>query len=201
MGLRETKKQQTRRAIADAALPLFLERGFDRVTVAEVARHVGVSAQTVFNYFPTKEDLFFDRQAEVEGELAAIVRDRQPGRCPVEAVRDQLVEALERDRSEFPTSDLGLRFWQVLQDSPALRAREREIAEGVELALAAELEKEGTVPVPAVLAGAIAGIHRAVQRELRRRVMAGEDGAQVRRELVTVARTAFDTLCHGLHGA
>lgn len=201
MGLRETKKQQTRQAIADAALPLFLEHGFDQVTVAEVARRAGVSGQTVFNYFPTKEDLFFDRQAEVEDALASLVRDREPGTCPVEAIRDDVLTALEQGRSEFPDADDALRFWQVIQDSPALRAREREIAERAEIALAATLEAQAATPAPALLAGAIAGLHRAVQRELRHRIMAGERGTRSRADTMRAIRTAFDSLCHGLHEA
>ncbi|MEU6349286.1 TetR/AcrR family transcriptional regulator [Streptomyces sp. NPDC047072] len=200
MGLRETKKQQTRQAIADAALPLFLECGFDQVSVAEVARIVGVSGQTVFNYFPAKEDLFFDRQAEAEDQLAMIVRDREEGSCPVEAIRDYVLDQLEQRYSETSTLHEMLRLWRVIQQSPTLRAREREMAENTEIALAAELQKEGSVPSPLLLAGGIAGIHRAVQRELRRRLLAGEPGPPPPcRDLPEFTRAAFDTLCHGLH--
>jgi AcrR family transcriptional regulator len=64
VGLRESKKLETRREIADTAMRLFVERGFDHVTVAEVAAAARVSVKTVFNYFPTKEDLFFDELPE-----------------------------------------------------------------------------------------------------------------------------------------
>jgi len=198
MGLRETKKQQTRRAIADAALPLFLEHGFDQVTVTEVARRVGLSGQTVFNYFPTKEDLFFDLRAEAEDELARVVRERQPAGCPVEAVRDHLLEAIATLSRSTPDRAMQLQFWQTIAASPALRAREREIGERAEAALAAELE-ETDIPAPVLLAGAIAGLRRAVQRELRRRITAGEPETSVRRNLAEPTRTAFDMLCHGLH--
>ena len=199
MGLRETKKQQTRRAIADAALPLFLEHGFDQVTVTEVARRVGVSGQTVFNYFPTKEDLFFDLQAEAEDELARVVRERPPAGCPVEAVRDHLLEAIDTLSRSTPERTVQLQFWQAIAASPALRAREREIGERAEAVLAAELQEEPDIPAPVLLAGAIAGLRRAVQRELRRRVTAGESETSVRRNLAEPTRTAFDLLCHGLH--
>ena len=63
MGLRELKKEQTRQLIADTAWRLFADRGFDRVTVAEIAREAQVAEATVFNYFPTKEDLFYWRSA------------------------------------------------------------------------------------------------------------------------------------------
>ena len=68
-GLRERKKQQTRQLIAETARRLFGERGFERVTVAEIARAAEVSEQTVFNYFPTKEDLVYWRLQSFEDEL------------------------------------------------------------------------------------------------------------------------------------
>ncbi|MFE7462788.1 TetR/AcrR family transcriptional regulator [Streptomyces sp. NPDC057499] len=212
MGLRETKKQQTRTAIADAALGLFLEHGFDRVTVAEVARRAGVSTNTAFNYFPAKEDLFFDRQAEAEEHLAALVRDRAPDACPVEAVRDGLLAALRANEPMLGLHPGAVRFWQVILDSPALRAREREIGERAEAALAVALAEhppaaaeEGTGGadplLPTLLAGAVAGTHRAVLREIRRRVMSGEPAARVRDTIAPAASRAFDRLCHGLHVA
>ncbi|MFF0387964.1 TetR/AcrR family transcriptional regulator [Kitasatospora sp. NPDC004615] len=188
MGLRETKKQQTRTAIADAALPLFLERGFDQVTVAEIARHVGVSTNTVFNYFATKEDLFFDRQHEVEQQLATVVRERPPGTCPVAALRDDLRTAIGR-------ADLtpgSATFHRTIEASPALRAREREIADRAETALAAALPPS---PTAFLLAGALIGAHRATHRELRHRLLAGHPPHTIATDLAAAVTTAFDALC------
>src|SRR2546421_9384380 len=78
-GLRERKKQQTRQLIADTARRLFAERSFDAVTVAEVARAADVSEATVFNYFPTKEDLFYSGLESFEEELLAAIRERKTG--------------------------------------------------------------------------------------------------------------------------
>lgn len=207
VGLRETKKQRTRTAIADAALVLFMEHGFDRVTVADVARQAGVSTNTVFNYFSTKEDLFFDRQAEAEGRLAALVRDRAPGTCPVEVVRDDLLAALRQNEPMLGLHPGALGFWRVIHDSPALRAREREIGEHAEAALAEALAEHppatasgnADLPIPALLAGAITGTHRAALREIQRGIMSGESPARVRDAVAPAAAQAFDRLCHGLH--
>ena len=78
-GLRERKKQQTRQSIAHAARRLFLERGFEAVTVDEVAREADVSRKTVFNYFPTKEDLFYSRMELFQEQLLDAIRTRTPG--------------------------------------------------------------------------------------------------------------------------
>ena len=78
-GLRERKKRETRARIADTALRLFKERGFDQTTVADVAAAADVSVKTVFNYYPAKEDLFFDRADEIEQIWLDAVADRRPG--------------------------------------------------------------------------------------------------------------------------
>src|SRR3954471_21906555 len=87
LGLRERKKQQTRLAISAVATRLFIERGFEAVTVAEVAAAAGVSVNTVFNYFATKEELFFDRGPEVTEAPSEVVRARRRGESAVAALR------------------------------------------------------------------------------------------------------------------
>src|SRR5215216_5972420 len=85
LGLRERKKQRTRELIAATAHRLFRERGFDAVSVAEVAREAEVAEKTVFNYFPTKEDLFYSRLESFETELLAAIREREPGETALAA--------------------------------------------------------------------------------------------------------------------
>src|SRR2546429_57443 len=86
-GLRERKKQQTRQQIFDAASRLFEAKGFDRVSVAEIARAADVSEVTVFNYFPTKEDLFYGGMEFFEEQLIESVRSRPKGEPAVKAFR------------------------------------------------------------------------------------------------------------------
>src|SRR5439155_13055757 len=126
-------KLATRRLIADVASGLFIQRGFDNVTVAEIAEAVGVSKMTVFNYFPRKEDLFLDRHADRLREIEQAIRERQPGESVLAALRRYHQELLA---AGHPLSGAveGVRgFWSIVQASPALTTRayeqEREIQE------------------------------------------------------------------------
>jgi AcrR family transcriptional regulator len=177
VALRETKKAATRAAIADAALGLFLARGFDRVTVAEVADAAGVSVNTAFNYFPTKEDLFFDRQDAVIDRLAAAVRERRPGEGAVAALRRLLVAELDAGEPTLGLDPGAPAFWRVVEASPALQARLLRLQERAQAALAEAL---GGGPLARLAAALLAGIDSAVHGEIRRRILAGDDPARVR---------------------
>jgi AcrR family transcriptional regulator len=196
VGLREEKKLRTRAALADAALALFTERGFEQVTVAEVAAAAGVSVNTAFNYFPTKEDMFFDRQAEVEGRLAGWVRGRMRGRSPGLAVRDGLLTALAEGDPTLGLTPEAEVFWRTVDESPSLRARARVIAERSEAALAEALAEEAAPgdPLPRLMAGALAGTFRAVVAEIRHKLAAGEEVAAIRVEMTAAAQRMFDAL-------
>src|SRR5262249_16110132 len=122
VGLRELKKRHTREQIAEKAFGLFAARGFDRVTVHEVAQAAGVSEKTVFNYFPTKEDLFFDEVAEREASLVEEIRTREPGESVLAALqRKQLADCNRMCSPGFAV------FARIIDDSPALRAKELEV--------------------------------------------------------------------------
>src|SRR5436853_7837784 len=87
-GLRELKKARTFRHIADTAARLFAERGYENVAVTDVAREAEVAEQTVYNYFPTKEQLVTDRDQLVQERLSDLIRSRPPGITAAAAVRD-----------------------------------------------------------------------------------------------------------------
>ncbi len=199
-GLRERKKRETRQQISDTATALFLERGFDDVTVGEVADAAGVSPKTVFNYFPRKEDLFLDRFPDALEEVARVVRERPPGVHPVDALRDYLLWLLAEgdplggyvDRPTF------IRFWEVVRDSPALKARVREFVEELEEVVAgAFAEASGTDPEdPAnrLAAAWTAAAYRTVYTTGVRRAAAGQGGEELRAELARLAARAFHSL-------
>jgi AcrR family transcriptional regulator len=198
MGLRERKKWQTRKLISDVASGLFVLRGFDNVTVAEVAEAAGVSAKTVFNYFPKKEDLFLDRFPEAVELITAAVRQRPEGETPQAALRRLFLGLLEQ---RHPLGGIGpgyQRFWQVVLDSPALRARARELAEELENVLAGLLAEAAASapddPRPRVAAALVMAAYRGAYLTGARRIIAGEPAQDVRRDHITLVNRSFDAL-------
>jgi AcrR family transcriptional regulator len=206
-GLRERKKQQTRQLIADTARRLFAERGFEGVTVAEVARRADVSEATVFNYFPTKEDLFYSGLEEFEEKLLAAVRDRKPGMSVLAAFRDfMLVERGVFDMKAAGGDDEATErvrtITRVITESPALLARERQVFAEYSSSLAALIAEEtgaatGDV-LPAATANALIGVHRSLIDYVRGRTMAGARASQISRGVRAQAKKAFAQLEEGL---
>jgi AcrR family transcriptional regulator len=140
-GLRQRKKERTRQAITDGAMRLFLEYGFDNVSIIKIAAAAEVSVQTVYNYFPAKADLVFDEADQIISDLQHAVRHRQPGQSALSAVRGYFasIPALVGARRPPEPSP---RFRQLIRNSPALRAHQREIFARFEQALAAALADE-----------------------------------------------------------
>lgn len=136
---RESKKQEMRLRISDAATELFYERGFDAVTIEEIALAAQVSKMTVFNYFSRKEELLLDREDDLRlRPLSQAIRSRAPESCPIDAVMKAVVVM---NREKHPLCHIGayaLPWWRVIAGSPALKARLRELADeaGDELACA-----------------------------------------------------------------
>jgi AcrR family transcriptional regulator len=192
-GLRERKRRETRARIAGSAMPLFMRRGFDAVSVAEIAAAAGVAEKTVYNYFPVKAAMFFDEADSVLAELLAAVRYRTPGQSAVDAVGTFVAgrgEWAAGRRPEQPSS----RFRQLIVGSPALQAQQRLMFAAFETALAEVLADEtglqrGAVE-PFVAAVALVGVIRAAFE-----VSAG--GAESGRDM---AAAALRLLAAGLSG-
>jgi AcrR family transcriptional regulator len=198
-GLRERKKERTRLLIAETAHRLFRERGFDAVTVAEVAREADVSEGTVFNYFPTKEELFYGQMESFEAALVDAVRERSAGESVPEAFRRFV---LEQSRGLAERADLIEAAMRVINASPALQAREREIVAQYTGALAELIADEtGARGIEAaVVANALMGAQRALVERVRASVLAGLRGAELVRDTRAQGKRAFDRLEQGLAG-
>jgi AcrR family transcriptional regulator len=206
LGLRERKKLRTRQLIAETALRLFAEHGFDKVPVAAVARAAEVSEATVFNYFPTKEDLVYRGMEAFEAELLAAVRDRPAGESIVTAFGRFVLQP--RGFLAAPDED-SARFLiavsKTIAASPALLAREREILDRYTESLAA-LIAEDTAAEPGdlrpwVAARALIGTHQTLIQLVRQRLADGPvNPADVAREVVTRGSQALALLEQGLAG-
>jgi AcrR family transcriptional regulator len=157
---RSRKRLATRDGISVAATRLFLERGFDHVTVDEIAQAADVGRMTVFNHFPRKEDMFFDRDEEAREILREALRQRDPQATPIETLR-LLAHRLVAQRSpfvEFSAASQG--FVETIEASETLKARARairdEIAQVVAVALAECAGREAADPDALLAAGLLA---------------------------------------------
>ncbi|SET92400.1 TetR/AcrR family transcriptional regulator [Geodermatophilus poikilotrophus] len=184
---RARKKAQTRALIRETAQALFAERGFEAITIADIAAAADVAVQTVFNHFPTKEDLFFDGHTPWVDGAAESVRSRAPGTTPLEALHAYLIERVAVHARQLATPD-GRVFEATLEASPALRARERELQHEATARLADALFETWTAEggAPAVptdvrtAASVTAAVWLAAVRTLivqHRQLLAGPAGA------------------------
>jgi AcrR family transcriptional regulator len=201
VGLRERKKQQTRQAIFDAARRLFAERGFEQVTVAEIARAANVSEVTVFNYFPSKEDLFYGGMQFFEEQLLDAVRNRRSGESALKAFRRRLLDSADGLRATERIEAI-IRSNQSVARSPSLMGREREIVERYtrELSglLAEETRADPDDAEPLAAAAALIGAHRAIVEHVRRQVLAGLRGDDLVEYTRAQVRNASGRLERGL---
>jgi AcrR family transcriptional regulator len=208
-GRRERKREETRRAIAESAMRLFVERGFDEVTVAEVAEAADVSVNTVFNYFRTKEELFFGSQETSDFGLDRVARDRKPGEPVVAFLRRHLSECIEnfRDASRGRADHArGAALRRVLQGSPALqihiahqaRGSARSAEDSLAAALAEDQGKGPNDPIPRLVAGQVLALYASLFLEAERRRRAGESPEKIRAYLASGAEAAINLLEHGI---
>jgi AcrR family transcriptional regulator len=200
MSLRERKKAETRTRIADVATGLFARRGFHAVTVGEIAEAAGVAKQTVFNYFPQKEDLVFDRAAEIEAQILAALRERGDDTTAVEAFRAFTRAFWERIIGLSPERPQA-GFFALVHGTPALRVHGREVtARGLDRLAAAIAEEAGADAGdlrPRALASALLGTHSAVFDAALPRLAAGERPATFVPDLLARADEAYDLLAGG----
>ena len=202
-GLRERKKRRTRELITEAAWRLFAERGFDAVTVADVAAAAEVSPATVFNYFGTKEDIVYSRMEAFEEELLAAIRDRPAGDSILEAFSRFVLQERGLLAETDPESAARLAtITRVITESPTLLGRERRIyaryADSLAGLIAAETGADALDPEPWVVGNALIGVHRALIDSVRRRVLAGERNPRLAREVRAEGERTLGTLRRGL---
>ncbi|MFE2375264.1 TetR/AcrR family transcriptional regulator [Streptomyces sp. NPDC059398] len=144
-GRRERKKAQTRQSLADAALELFLERGYDQVGVKDVADCADVSVTTLFKHFSSKEALVFDQDDDLEEALVAAVRERPEGQSVPQALREHLL--LAQTRFALHAADPRFAdFTRLLQETPALREYAHRMWTRHEAALAGAIAEAAGAP-------------------------------------------------------
>jgi AcrR family transcriptional regulator len=204
-GLRDRKKQLTRARIAESALGLFAERGFEHVSVVEVAAAADVSPATVFNYFPTKEDLIYDSMGSYEESLLAAIRTRSPESGVLDAFRAFALQPRGALVAAEPGAIARLATMaRVIADSPALRAREQQLVDHATGALAEivadEPEYDRHDLRPWVIANALMGVTRAMTHAVQQQAMAGQPGPAISREVLAQGRRAIEVIEHGVAG-
>ncbi|MEU2625084.1 TetR family transcriptional regulator [Streptomyces sp. NPDC007157] len=189
-GLRERKKRRMYEDVSDIAVRLFLAKGFDAVSVAEVAAAAGISKPTLFRYFPVKEDLVLHRIADHETEAARLVAGAE---SPVGVLRAHFLDGLRRNDPITGLNDHPqiLAFHTLLNSTATLVARQHTYLERSEAALAEALG--GTLDAR-LAAGQIIAVQRILAQDNWRRIAAGERVEEVREDAVRAAERAFGRL-------
>ncbi|MEV0908808.1 TetR/AcrR family transcriptional regulator [Streptomyces hokutonensis] len=201
MGLRERKKLETAKRIIRTAIDLFSERGFDGVSVQEIADASDVSKMTVFNYFGTKEDLVFWPMEEHFGDAARAVRERAAGESAVDAVRRQFLEMVAtRDPAVgLHTETFARQLRELVMATPVLKERAFLAAQRGTRDMAAHLAEEtGDLMLAMVAAAMISAARNALIEEHYSRIDAGEPVTTVAAEAPERAERAFALVEHGL---
>ncbi|MFE0107019.1 TetR/AcrR family transcriptional regulator [Streptomyces sp. NPDC059009] len=197
-GLRERKKRRTRQHISDVATGLFLERGFDAVTIAEIAAAADVSVNTVYNYFPAKEDLFLDRMDGVQGRLSRTVRGREPGESAAAAVVRELRHDIQAVSPRVGLVDGYDRFMHVINGAPTLKARlfllQQQVLDSIVATLREETEADEGDPLPLLIGGQLAWVESALVRYIGAEMMKGRKATKVSRDALALLDEMEDLL-------
>lgn len=189
----------TRRKISDVATRMFLDRGFDEVTVAQVAKEAGVSSVTVFKHFPRKEDLLFDRVDDAVEILRSAVSVRAPGTDVLTSLRDVSVRLVDERHALSGIKDGSIPFYRTVAGSPVLIARLREIAAELVQALQQFLDSDPKFTGdPALFAALVIAGYSTVLTETARRVIAAGSPDPVVEDHRQRLGRLFDALQNGL---
>ncbi|MFD0279496.1 TetR/AcrR family transcriptional regulator [Kitasatospora sp. NPDC127111] len=197
-GLRTLKKQRTRQTLAEVAIALFLDRGFDQVSVAEIAAAAEVSKPTLFRYFASKEELVLQRFADHLGEAGRVVSGRAVGVTPLDALEHHHLERLEaRDPNTGLTDHPeALAFLRLVYETPSLSAHLRAYIDADTRALAEALDPDGGVTARLVAAQYMA-VRQVLARDAWSRLSAGQDIDAAARQAAAETATAFALLRDG----
>src|ERR1700730_13412542 len=194
-GLRERKKERTRRHIADTAARLFAERGYEQVAVTDVARAAEVAEQTVYNYFPTKEHLVTDREGQIQDRLCELIRSRPPGTTAATAIRDFVLATVAGIR------DIPPELWRgglgyLAAISPAVHRLALELTERLAAALAAAISDTTAVPreIARLQGTALASVLQVISSEAGQRTREGQSQAEIADELYPIVENVLDEL-------
>ncbi|MDQ1716836.1 MAG: hypothetical protein QOE89_789 [Pseudonocardiales bacterium] len=195
MGLRDLKKARTRQLIADTAARLFAERGYEHVAVRDVAREAEVAEQTVYNYFPTKEQLVTDREQQIQDRLCDLIRSRPPGTTPASAIRDFVLEGVAGIRNipaELWRGELGY----LAAISPAIHRLVLELIDRQAAALAnAITDTSAVAPEVAKLQGiALAGVYQIIISLAGQHTHKGHSPAKTAKALYPIVENCLNEL-------
>ncbi|RYZ07803.1 MAG: TetR/AcrR family transcriptional regulator [Myxococcales bacterium] len=206
VGLREDKKAQARQRISSAATALFLKKGFDAVSVADVAAAANVSKMTVFNYFPRKEDLLLDRNEEALALVRSAILERAKGQSAVDAFF-ALARRLVNDAHPFakwtPATE---HFFGTIRESPSLNARVRELRELMETELTNALVESAIAHAPAndatahVLAVAMVAAWRVAHTAATAAYREGERGTALSKRFLLTLKAALEPVRRAARG-
>jgi AcrR family transcriptional regulator len=206
LGLRERKRLRTHRTISETAIALFLQRGYDQVSITEIAAVAEVSRRTVFAYFPSKDDLVLHRIADHQDEAARVVRERAPGEAPLDALHRHLRSALARRDPITGLCDNPevVAFYRLIVNTPALASALSRYQARSEKALAAALRDATPADDPqpeqvARLAAAqIIAIRNTLGRANQERIAAGQTADAIAPDALAEADRAHQLLRSGL---
>jgi len=192
---RENNKRETRQKLSDVATELFCERGFEAVTLDEIAAAAGVSKMTVFNYFGRKEELMLDRTDDLLLLPVRIaIRERPSGQAPVDALHGLVAKLREQNQQLARIDSRSVGWWRVVSASPALKARLHELEDEAKEGLALELAGSKPDGLARLMAGVIVLAVRTAREEAIRVLERGGSAKKANAELLALLERGFSAV-------